>query len=112
MDDFSKYESMRDKGTGPEEVYRTAKRDGFDPIALLRLLRKVFSLSLPQAKEVTVIAEGLANSLEEYQEKLSPGLEQALAHAEDDRSANGATSEAATGASPGLIAEPSVSKGH
>jgi hypothetical protein len=111
MDDFSKYESMRDKGTGPEEVYRTAKVDGFDPITLLRLLRKVFSLSLPRAKEVTVIAEGLANSLEEYQEKLSPGLEQAFANAENEQSANGAASEKASGVSPRTIAEPFVSKG-
>jgi hypothetical protein len=96
MDNFSKYESMRDKGASPKEVYRAAKADSLDPITVLRLLRRVFSLSLSQAKEVTVIAEGLANSLEEHQEKLLPGLEQALAHTEGSQSPNGAASETAS----------------
>jgi hypothetical protein len=41
MDDFSKYESMRDKGARPTDVCVMAKADGFDPITVLRLLRKV-----------------------------------------------------------------------
>jgi hypothetical protein len=90
VDDFSKYERMRDKGADPKEVYLAAKRDGCDPITLLRLLRRVFSYSLPQAKEVPVCAERLANSLDEYQEKLAPGVEQALSAAEGEQSVNGA----------------------
>jgi hypothetical protein len=93
MDDFSKYESMRDRGVDPKEVYLAAKGDGYDAMTLLRLLRRVFSYSLPQAKEVAVRAAGFANTLDEYQEKLAPGLEQALSHAAGDQSANGATGE-------------------
>ena len=93
MDDFSKYESMRDKGALPPDVYLAAKADGLDSITVLRLLRKVFSFSLLQAKEVMVTAQGLANSLEEHQEKLASSVEEALAQLEDGRIANGAASE-------------------
>jgi hypothetical protein len=48
--------------------------DGLDWPALIRLLRKVFSLSFTEAKEVTVISEGLAPSLKEHQEKFVPTL--------------------------------------
>lgn len=88
-DDFSKYEGMRDRGADARNVYWAAKADGHDPITLIRLLRRVFSLSLTQAKEVEVIAEGWANSLEEHQERLIPALEQALAQAEEVSSGNG-----------------------
>ncbi len=88
-DDFSKYEAMRDQGSGPRDVYLAAKADGHDPITLLRLLRRVFSLSLVQAKEVKVTAEGWASSLEEHQERLVPVVEQALARAEQAASTNG-----------------------
>lgn len=95
MDDFSKYEALRDAGASPKDVYRIAKADGFDAITLLRLLKKVFALSLPQAKEVTLIAEHTANSLDEFQEKLVSGLEQVFARGEPDRSVNGAPIESA-----------------
>jgi hypothetical protein len=96
MDDFRKYEQMRDEGSSPRDVYLTAKADGLDEITSLRLLRKVFALSLTGAKEVTIVASGAANSLEDFQEKWLPVVEQALAQMEDKQSVNGAVCEPRT----------------
>jgi hypothetical protein len=70
-DDFSKYQSMRDSGSSPEDVYCEATRDGLDTITRIRLIRSVYSLSPTQAKEVWVRAEGLAESLDEHQGKFA-----------------------------------------
>lgn len=78
MNEFSKYDKMREDGLSPQEVYLTAKSDGLNPIALIAMLRSVFQLSLIEAKEVTVTADGTAVSLKEQQAKLIPGLEKAL----------------------------------
>jgi hypothetical protein len=76
--DFSQYERMRDAGVEPVQVYRCAKADGLDEVTLIRLLRRVYHLSLVQAKEVSVIADDLAQSLTEFQERLIGPLEEAL----------------------------------
>jgi hypothetical protein len=73
-DDFSKYERMKDAGSSPEDVYREAARSGVDPITRIRMIRAVYSLSLGQAKEVWVRAEGVADSLDEYQGKIADEL--------------------------------------
>lgn len=88
-DDFRKYEAMRDEGTDPNQVYLAAKADGLDPITLLRLLRAVFALSLTEAKEVKVVTEGWAQSLDQFQEQLVPAVEQAMAEAAETHSVNG-----------------------
>jgi hypothetical protein len=93
MDEFSKYESLREQGASPKDVYLTAKADGCDAITLLRVLRRLFALSIPQAKEVALIADHSANSLDEFQQKLVPGLEQSFSHAQDDGAGNGAATE-------------------
>lgn len=59
MDDFRKYEELRDRGASPQEVYATAKADGVDDITLIRLVRKVCNLTLAQAKEITGAAKAL-----------------------------------------------------
>jgi len=53
MDGFAKYQEMQSKGALPQDVYLAGKADGLDAITLLRLLRQVFGLSLPEAKQVT-----------------------------------------------------------
>ena len=108
MDDFGKYENMRDKGARPTDVYRMAAADGFDPITVLRLLRKVFSLSLLQAKEVMVTAQGSANSLDEHQEKLASSVE--APQLEDGRIANGVASEPERSAHADRSEEASIRK--
>jgi hypothetical protein len=78
MDDFSRYERMRDAGAEPVLVYRSAQADGLDPVTRLRLLRRVYSLSLVQAKEISIVADNLAESLTEYQERFIGPLEEVL----------------------------------
>jgi len=78
MDDFRKYKQMRDDGALPGGVYRAARNDGVDKVTLIRLLRRVFDLSLAQAKEVTIVASGRADALSEHQAVLIPALEDAL----------------------------------
>jgi hypothetical protein len=78
MDDFSKYEQLKAASASPEAVYRAGKADGMDQMTLLRMLRKLFSLSPRDAKAVWVRAEGLADSLEAHQKKFLPAVEQLL----------------------------------
>ena len=73
-DDFTKYEVMRNSGKGPKDVYRAAMQDNVDAITRIRLIRAVYSLSLSQAKEVIVLAEARASSLDEYQSQLADSL--------------------------------------
>ena len=53
MDDFSKYEKLREGGASPRDVYLAGKADGLDEITLLRLVRSVCGLSLAEAKQVS-----------------------------------------------------------
>ena len=53
MDDFTKYEALRERGSKPREVYDAARGDGLDLITSIRLLRKVFGLSLVDAKKIS-----------------------------------------------------------
>ena len=58
MDDFSKYERLRDSGADPRQVHEAGKADGLDSITLIRLVRKVFNLSLAEAKKAIRVGEG------------------------------------------------------
>ena len=73
-DNFTKYETLRVAGSSAEEVYQTVQREGIDPITRIRLIRAVFSVSLGQAKEVIVRAEGRAPSLDKHQESIADAL--------------------------------------
>lgn len=73
MDDFTHYEAMRDGGATPREVYLAAKQHHADEIMAIRLLRKVFGLSLVEAKQATV-----GEPLADHQAKLAPALGRAL----------------------------------
>lgn len=77
-DNFEKYEDLRDENRAPTEVYLIARSEGLSFIASIRMLRLIFNMSLEEAKEMTVIAHGLGESLADYQEKLIPGLEEVL----------------------------------
>jgi hypothetical protein len=68
MDDFKKYEELRDGGAPPREVYGLAKSDGLDPITSIRLLRKVFGLSFMEAKKII----GMLDTLKDKQ-NIEPG---------------------------------------
>jgi len=74
MDNFDKYYQMRDEGYNPQEVYLSALDDNLNTVACIRMLNNVFSLSITEAKEVTIIARKLGTSLNDYQEKFVPVL--------------------------------------
>jgi len=83
MEDFSKYIAMRDNGEGAEEVFRQARHDGFDTVTCLRMVRQVFHLSLIEGKAVMMKADtGVA--LQEHEENLITGLQQALKETEEE----------------------------
>lgn len=83
MEDFSTYVAMRDHGVHAEEVFRQARHDGCDTVTCLRIVRQVFSLSLSEGKAVMIQANtGVA--LQEHEEKLIPGLQQALQETEEE----------------------------
>lgn len=84
-DDFRRYEAMRDAGADPQAVYRSAKADGLDWVTRIRLIRRLFDLSLVEAKEVGVIADGLAASLEQYQERFIEPVQEALSISVEER---------------------------
>jgi hypothetical protein len=53
MNEFDEYQKWRDGGLTPTELYARGKVDGLDPIALIRMLRKVCGMSLAEAKQVS-----------------------------------------------------------
>jgi phosphoenolpyruvate synthase/pyruvate phosphate dikinase len=83
MEDCSKYIAMRDQGVHAEEVFRQAREDGFDTVACLRIIRQIFNLSLIESKAVMIKAD-TGTSLREHEEKLVPGLKQALHETEKE----------------------------
>ena len=78
LSDFTKYKYMRDAGANAQQVYMSAKTDGINPIACIRLLRELFQLSLVEAKEIIVAVDHQGIALEEYQEKLKPQIERLI----------------------------------
>lgn len=83
MDNFSKYEQMKTDGYSPEDIYQQAKSDKFDFSACIRMLRSVFHFSFVEAKEITLRANNLAISLNEYQETLFDDIQDILDKTED-----------------------------
>jgi hypothetical protein len=96
MDDFTKYEAMRDRGADRQEVYLAGKASGLDSITLTRLLRKVYGLSLAEAKDVQIRADGLAASLDAFQEGLVPAVEKMLGNEQERNGTTGAGNAAPT----------------
>jgi GNAT superfamily N-acetyltransferase len=78
MADYSKYEQMRDAGATPQDVYQMVKADHHTPIDSIKILRRVFGLTLVEAKEIIVIGDGLVLSLDDHQAGLAPALEKAV----------------------------------
>jgi hypothetical protein len=83
MEDCSQYIVMRDHGVHAEEVFRRARQDGFDTVVCLRIIRQVFNLSLIESKAVMIKAD-TGTSLWAHEEKLVPGLKQALQATEEE----------------------------
>jgi hypothetical protein len=62
----------------PHDVYREAVAETQDPMAGIRAVRATFGMSVSEAKEVMLQADGKAKSLSEHQVRLAPALEKAL----------------------------------
>ena len=86
MDDFTKYALLREKGSSAHQAYLIAKSDGLDFAACIRMLRSVYEVPFMDAKEITVQADGLGTSLDDYQEKLIPGLKKILEETDEEDS--------------------------
>jgi hypothetical protein len=74
MKEFSEYERKREEGADAIAVYRAARADGLTEIDSIRMLRDVFTMSLRQAKEVTIVATGTARNLAEHEQQLAAEL--------------------------------------
>lgn len=77
MDDFSKYQALKDDGKSVSEVCTIAKTSGLDQITVIRMLRQVFGLSLAEAKAVWFEVH-TARSLCDYQGELAKQLPEIL----------------------------------
>lgn len=88
MENFSKYEKLRDKDMSAEAAYLSAKEDGLDTVARIRMLHLVYKLSHDgEVQEVMAVAHNLGANfsederklfLEEYEKKLIRDVSQAF----------------------------------
>jgi tRNA(Arg) A34 adenosine deaminase TadA len=76
--DLRKYEAMRDAGATPQEICRYLRANNVGSVDIIKILRATFDLTLIEAKEVKVTADGRFASLDEYHQYLAPQIEQAL----------------------------------
>jgi hypothetical protein len=78
MDDFTKYEQLHRQGVTQKKVYEIALADNLDPITLIRMMRKVFGLSLREVKEIKIAVLQPSDSLGEYQDQFLCDVEVAV----------------------------------
>lgn len=57
MDDFGRYERLRDQGATPLALDRIGRDEGLDPVIRMRMIRSVFRLSLTEAKRAIGLEE-------------------------------------------------------
>ncbi len=55
QNDFSHFELLKIQGYSPEQICVAAENQGLDFCTKIRVLRKVFNLTLLQAKEVIIV---------------------------------------------------------
>ncbi len=78
MTEFDEYKKMKAAGESPEAVWAAAEEEGVNQIVLFRMIREVFSLSVTEAKAVSVKAR-TGQSLPQHAEGLSEDIERAIA---------------------------------
>lgn len=71
-DSFSDFMNAKKQGLTPHQAYFQAKRMQFDTFKSIRMLRIVFDLDLPSAKEVMIQTDDLGEDILTYQETLLP----------------------------------------
>ncbi|MBX3084450.1 MAG: hypothetical protein KF716_22625 [Anaerolineae bacterium] len=75
--DLSKYQSLAASGASARSVFLASRSDRLNLIESIIILRKIFGLSLIEAKEVAVTADGVYTSIEDFQASLVPAIERA-----------------------------------
>jgi hypothetical protein len=70
MQNWHEYLRLKSEGYSAERIYAQAKSDGMTDMYCIKLVMYVFELDVPKAKDVMVRANGLAESLNSYQQKL------------------------------------------
>jgi hypothetical protein len=83
-DALDKYKKLAETGNTPEQVYLTAQNDGYNMIDVWCITGSVFRLKLIEVKEVSLRANGIANSLDEHELSLIPHLEKAFRMLEEE----------------------------
>jgi hypothetical protein len=69
--DLARFESM-----SAGQVYRILKSEGVEMVSALGYLRRLFGYTIGQAKEVILIEDGVAVSLDAHQERLLDALKE------------------------------------
>lgn len=81
---FEKFESLRfEKGLSAENAFILAEKMQIDFFTRIRVMRKLYNLTLAEAKKIAIIAKGRAHNsyrdaneiMEEYQNNLLKTLE-------------------------------------
>ncbi len=84
-DEFKEYKQMKENGADAKTAYLKSVENGLPNLVPIRMLRKVYGLSLYEAKEIIMCHETGAKSLSEYQEKfILPALEQMVEIMEEE----------------------------
>ncbi|NHZ62448.1 hypothetical protein [Massilia genomosp. 1] len=73
-----KYAMMHAEGVGAAQAYAAVRPDGSDLFAAIRMVRKVYGLTLTEAKKVSVEVD-TGQSIEQYQGGLEQDILKVLA---------------------------------
>ena len=84
MAEIVKYNLMKEDGASPEDISRAMFEDGLTWSECIRTLRQLFDLDLVAAKELAIVASGLAESLEQHQENIAKVIQKELGLSDED----------------------------
>jgi len=85
MQDFSKYEAMRDGGASAAAVFLATQADKLDLPICFAALRSVFGLSMVEAKGIYFEVGGSVNELEAlHQNVIMPTIQQYIDEEDDE----------------------------
>ena len=73
-----KYKILKNEGNSAEAIADLLYEDGIIGIERMSIIKQLFDFDIKQTKETIIHADGLANSLDEYQRRLIPNIIQAF----------------------------------
>jgi len=74
----NKYIMLKENGFDSLSIYVETVKDGLSSIESIKLIRDLFALSLPEAKEIMLKATGIAHSLNDHQSNIFSSLKDEL----------------------------------